>query len=208
MQGAHHSETRCSQAANLTTCEVDAWLAGLASSLGTETLQRNQACLNRAVRPAMARDQVGRNLVELAEVPFGKGWPAVEFDRARAPGHRAGEDRPGSDAQLHRVVLLTGGRTKELRALRGEHMHLDGDPRHVPPLPPYVKVLRSVRARRHQNAAIAADACPTGSLRRGAAETVRTSGFGEAGGWGSLAGDRSRIHRGARVRDRRFERAA
>lgn len=37
------------------------------------------------------------------------------------------------------VSLLTGGRTEDLRALRWEHVHLDGDP-------PHVEVWRSVRA--------------------------------------------------------------
>jgi integrase len=43
------------------------------------------------------------------------------------------------------VSLLTGARTEELRALRWEHMHLDGDPSAVPPVPPYMEVWRSVR---------------------------------------------------------------
>ena len=49
----------------------DQWLATLATSLSTRTLQGVRACLNRAVRRAMARDKVKRNVVELTEVPVG-----------------------------------------------------------------------------------------------------------------------------------------
>jgi hypothetical protein len=40
---------------DLTATEVDEWLATLATSLSTRTLQGVRACLNRAVRRAMAR---------------------------------------------------------------------------------------------------------------------------------------------------------
>jgi hypothetical protein len=43
---------------DLTATEVDEWLATLARSLSTRTLQGVRACLNRAVRRAMARDKV------------------------------------------------------------------------------------------------------------------------------------------------------
>jgi hypothetical protein len=53
---------------DLTATEVDGWLATLATSLSTRTLQGVRACLNRAVRRAIARDKVKRNVVELTEV--------------------------------------------------------------------------------------------------------------------------------------------
>jgi integrase len=43
------------------------------------------------------------------------------------------------------VSLLTGARTKELRALRWDHVHLDGNPDARPPIPPHIEVWRSVR---------------------------------------------------------------
>jgi hypothetical protein len=43
------------------------------------------------------------------------------------------------------ISLLTGARTEELRALRWEHVHLDGLPDARPPVPPYIEVWRSVR---------------------------------------------------------------
>jgi hypothetical protein len=56
---------------DLIATEVDEWLATLATSLSTRTLQGVRACLNRGVRRAMARDKVTRNVVELTEVPAG-----------------------------------------------------------------------------------------------------------------------------------------
>jgi integrase len=44
------------------------------------------------------------------------------------------------------VSLLTGARTEELRALRWEHVHLEGRSDVTPPVPPFVEVWRSVRA--------------------------------------------------------------
>jgi integrase len=43
------------------------------------------------------------------------------------------------------VSMLTGARTEELRALRWEHVHLDGRPDANPPAPPFIEVWRSVR---------------------------------------------------------------
>jgi hypothetical protein len=57
---------------DLTAREVDAWLLELSRSLSTATLQRVRSCLNRAVKRAMARDLVKRNVVELIEVPAGQ----------------------------------------------------------------------------------------------------------------------------------------
>jgi hypothetical protein len=56
---------------DLTATEVYEWLATLATSLSTRTLQGVRACLNQAVRRAMARDKLTRNVVELTEVPVG-----------------------------------------------------------------------------------------------------------------------------------------
>ena len=50
--------------------------------------------------------------------------------------------------RLHNYVvlsLLTGGRTEELRALRWEHVHLEGRTDVAPPVPPHVEVWRSIR---------------------------------------------------------------
>jgi integrase len=44
------------------------------------------------------------------------------------------------------VCLLTGCRTEEARALRLDHVDLEGAPEAVPPVPPHVDVWRSVRS--------------------------------------------------------------
>src|SRR5215831_3973191 len=44
------------------------------------------------------------------------------------------------------LCLLTGCRVEEARALRWDHVDLDGDPNADPPVPPHVAVWRSVRS--------------------------------------------------------------
>jgi hypothetical protein len=43
------------------------------------------------------------------------------------------------------LSLLARIRTEEARALRWQHVHLDGNPAASPPVPPHVAVWRSVR---------------------------------------------------------------
>lgn len=131
---------------DLTAREIDRWLAGLSAVLSTETLRRTHACLNRSVRRAVARELVKRNVVDLAEVPVGR---AGRVSKSLTPEQvDAVLTQTASDRMHHYIVLslLTGGRTEELRALRWEHVHLEGQPDHVPPVPPYLEVWRSVRA--------------------------------------------------------------
>jgi len=52
--------------------DVDRWLAEKAKTLSTRSLDGIRSCLNRAVKRAMARDKVKRNVVELCAVPQGK----------------------------------------------------------------------------------------------------------------------------------------
>ena len=126
--------------------EVDAWLAGLSRSLSTSTLRQIRSCLNRAVRRAMKRNLVDRNVVDLCEVPHGQDGrrsKSLGLDQARDVLTKTRED------PLHCYIvvsLLTGARTEELRALRWEHVHLDGDPTITSGVPPHVEVWRSVRA--------------------------------------------------------------
>jgi integrase len=131
---------------DLTATEVDEWLATLATSLSTRTLQGVRACLNRAVRRAMARDKVKRNVVELTEVPTGlPGRPS----KAMSAQHADDVITKTASDRMHSYIvvsLLTGARTEELRALRWEHVHLEGRPDVTPPVPPFVEVWRSVRA--------------------------------------------------------------
>jgi integrase len=130
---------------DLSASEVDQWHAVLSQSHSTRTVQEIRACLNRAVKRAMVRDQVKRNVVELTDVPTGQ------------PGRRSKSLTPEqvddvlnktAPDRLHPYIvlsLLNGARTEELRALHWQHVHLDGQPDAVPPIPPHLEVWRSVR---------------------------------------------------------------
>ena len=93
----------------------------------------------------MARDLVRRNVVELVSVPAGRaGRPSKSLTPQNVDDvlSKTAPDR------LHAYIvlsLLTGARTEELRALRWEHVQLDGRPKAVPPIPPHIEVWRSVR---------------------------------------------------------------
>ncbi|MFI7455048.1 tyrosine-type recombinase/integrase [Nonomuraea sp. NPDC049714] len=131
---------------DLSAEDVDRWLADKAKTLSTRTLQIIRSCLNRALKRAMARDKVKRNVVELCSVPVGKaGRPSKALTFAQADAVLKAAD--GTRLYAYVVVsLLTGARTEELRALTWDHVDLEGDPKAVPPVPPHVAVWRSVRA--------------------------------------------------------------
>lgn len=131
----------------LRATEVDEWLRTLSKTLSHRTVAEVKSCLNRAVRRAMARDLVKRNVVELCDPPTGlagRKSKALTAREADAVLTRTAPDR------LHNYIvvsLLTGARTEELRALRWEHVHLepvvrDGEVA----VPAYLEVWRSVRA--------------------------------------------------------------
>jgi integrase len=130
---------------DLSAQEVDRWLEAKAMVLASSTVRRLQECLNRAVSRAMARDKVKRNVVVLCGVPKGQdGRPSksLTFEQAQAILTAAEE------SALHAYVtvsLLTGARTEELRALTWDHVDLDGQPEADPPVPPSIRVWRSVR---------------------------------------------------------------
>ncbi|MEV1295825.1 site-specific integrase [Pseudonocardia sp. NPDC049635] len=130
---------------DLTADDVDRWLREASKAVSTRTLRLMHSLLNRAVRHAMARDKVMRNVVELCSVPTGRAGrrsKSLTFTQAE---HllRAAES---SSMRAYIVLsLLTGARTEELRAMRWTHVDLTGDPDKDPPVPPSVSVLRSVR---------------------------------------------------------------
>jgi integrase len=130
----------------LSADEVDKWLAIKAKTLSTSTLQMIRSCLNRAVKRAMARDKVKRNVVELCEIPAGQsGRPSKALHLVQAEAVL--DAAAGSPMHAYIVVaLLTGARTEELRALTWDHVYLTGDPDATPAVPPYMAVWRSVRA--------------------------------------------------------------
>ncbi|MGW4796468.1 tyrosine-type recombinase/integrase [Nonomuraea sp. NPDC004297] len=131
---------------DLTAEDVDKWLADKAGTLSTRSLQGLHGCLNRAIKRAMARDKVKRNVVSLCSVPKGKaGRPSKALTLAQAEAVL----KVAKNARMYAYIvvsLLTGARTEELRALTWDHVDLDGDPGINPPVPPHLAVWRSVRA--------------------------------------------------------------
>ncbi|WP_217196841.1 site-specific integrase [Streptomyces buecherae] len=127
----------------LSADDVDKWLAAKAKTHSTRTLRLLHSCLNRAVKRAMARDKVKRNVVELCSVPKGQaGRPSKALNLAQAGAVLDA----AADSRLHAyivVALLAGARTEESRALTWSHVDLEGTgPGNVP----HIAVRRSVRA--------------------------------------------------------------
>jgi integrase len=131
---------------DLSADDVDKWLAVKAKTLSTGTLQVIRSCLNRAVKRAMARDKVKRNVVELCTIPTGRsGRPSKALTLVQAEAVL--DVAAGTSMHAYIVVaLLTGARTEELRALSWDHVFLTGDPDADPAVPPYIAVWRSVRS--------------------------------------------------------------
>ncbi|MDK1476789.1 site-specific integrase [Streptomyces sp. 549] len=126
--------------------DVDRWLKERSGALSTRTLALIHSCLNRAVKRAMARDKVKRNVVELCEIPAGRpGRPSKSLTLRQAEGVLLAAEKSPLHAYIV-VALLTGARTEELRPLTWDHVDLEGDPKADPPIPPYIAVWRSVRA--------------------------------------------------------------
>ncbi|WP_395109212.1 tyrosine-type recombinase/integrase [Actinomadura sp. SCN-SB] len=128
--------------------DVDKWLAEKAAELSTRTLRLLHSILSRAVRNAQARDKVKRNVVALCDVPVGHGGrpsKALTLDQAEAV-LEAAKNTTATIGPYIVLSLLTGARTEELRALTWSDVDLEGDPFRNPPIPPHIKVWRSVRA--------------------------------------------------------------
>jgi integrase len=126
--------------------DVDRMLDARRSQLSTSTLQRVLSILRRAIRWAEARDLVGRNVALLCKAPTGREGrtsKSLTFAQARALLAACDEDPLGAYVTL---ALMIGVRNEELRALTWEHVDLHGAPDAVPPVPPHVRVWRSVRA--------------------------------------------------------------
>ncbi|TCK27115.1 site-specific integrase [Pseudonocardia endophytica] len=126
--------------------DVDRWLAEKARTLSTRTLQDLRSILLRAVKRAQARDKVRRNVVLLCGTPTGQpGRPSRALTVAQAKALLDQDDRTTYGAYTL-LGLLTGARTEELRALTWDHVDLEGDLDGDPPVPPHMRVWRSVRA--------------------------------------------------------------
>jgi hypothetical protein len=130
---------------DLTAADVRQALAAMAARYSTAAVSMGHLALKRAIRHAEANDLVSRNVAALADTPKGQdGRPSksLTLDQAIAVITAARtlpvmELRPGlKDVRrpaelMHAYIvlsLLAGLRTEEARALRWEHVNLDGDP--------------------------------------------------------------------------------
>ena len=116
----------------LSAADVRSALAVLSEQLSTRSLQIAHNCLVRAIRHAESNDLVGRNVAALIRPPAGhEGRPskALSVDQAQELLRAAAGERPdGSPHRLHAYVVLlltTGLRPEEARALRWDHVDLD-----------------------------------------------------------------------------------
>jgi integrase len=147
---------------DLSAADVRQALAAMAAGYSTAAVSMGHLALKRAIRHAEANDLISRNVAVLADTPKGQpGRPSksLTLDQAVAVITAARtlpvmELRPGlKDVRrpaelMHAYIvlsLLAGIRTEEARALRWQHVNLDGDPAARPPVPPHVAVWRSVR---------------------------------------------------------------
>jgi len=146
---------------DLTAGEVKAALGRFAATHATETTSIARLGLERAIRHAEANDLVSRNVAALVETPKGRAGrqsKALSAAQAAAVLRASRQDRavqefpgcpPRPPALMHAYIalcLLAGIRTEEVRALRWDHVDLDGRADADPPVPPSVAVWRSVRA--------------------------------------------------------------
>jgi integrase len=132
---------------DLSADDVDAWLADKAATFVTTTLRHLHSILRRAITRAQSRDKVKRNVVLLCEIPVGRGAgrPSKALTLAQAEMVlKAAEASPMRGYIV--TALLTGARTEELRALTWAHVDMAGTPDANPPVPPNIKVWRSVRS--------------------------------------------------------------
>jgi len=146
----------------LSAADVRQALSKMAIGYSSAAVTMGHLALKRAIRHAEANDLVSRNVATLVDTPKGQaGRPSKSLTleqavtvitAARTPAAielRAGlKDvrRPAALMYAYIVLsLLVGVRTEEARALRWQHVDLDGDPGASPPVPPHVAVWRSVR---------------------------------------------------------------
>jgi len=147
----------------LSAADVRQALSKMAAEYSSAAVTMGHLALKRSIRHAEANDLVSRNVATLVNTPKGQdGRPSKSLTLEQAIAVitaaktlPAMELRPGlKDVRrpatlMHAYIvlsLLAGVRTEEAKALRWEHVHLDGDPDAEPAIPPHVAVWRSVRA--------------------------------------------------------------
>ena len=134
------------------------WLADGLAGRAPKIVSTQHAGLTRAIRHAEANDKVRRNVATLVDTPVGQeGRPSksLTFGQAVALIRAA---RPYGLYAYVVLSLLVGVRTEEARALRWDHVDLEGDPDAEPAIPPHVDVWRSVRAHGEEVPALSGNA--------------------------------------------------
>jgi integrase len=123
----------------LTAADVRSALTDMSDRMSTRSIQIAHNCLVRAIRHAEAADLVGRNVASLVRPPVGRGGrpsKALSLEEARAlvaaaagrSPARSDNETPNIPLSLHTYVVLlltTGMRPEEARALRWDHVDLD-----------------------------------------------------------------------------------
>lgn len=164
---------------DLSAENVERWLAVKSETLSTRSLQALRSCLNRAVRRAMARDKVKRNVVELVSVPTGctgRASKALTFAQAEAILASAKSSR------LHAYIvvsLLTRGthRGAARPAVGGRRSGRQARFVTTRAALPCRLALRP-QGRRHHDPQVAAHHRPAPALRRRAPRATRPAGVG------------------------------
>ena len=129
----------------LRTHDVRRSLSELAASRSSATVALTLNCLVRAIRHAESGDHVRRNVAALVKPPPGKGGrPSRAMTAYQAAALLRAAEEDGYLGPYVILSLTTGIRTEEARALRWDHVDLDGDP--GTGVPPHIAVRRSVRA--------------------------------------------------------------
>jgi integrase len=146
----------------LTAADVRRALSRIAADYSSAAVTMGHLALKRAIRHAEANDLVTRNVAALVDTPKGQaGRPSKSLTLEQAvavitaaetlpvielrPGLKDVR-RPAGLMYAYIVLsLLVGVRTEEARALRWDHVDLEGDPGATPAVPPHVAVWRSVR---------------------------------------------------------------
>lgn len=130
----------------LSAANVRSALKDLAATRASRTVSMTHAALARAIRHAEANDKVRRNVATLVDTPAGQeGRPSKSLTFQQAVALIRAARAYGLYGYVV-LSLLVGVRTEEARALRWDHVDLEGDPDADPPVPPHVDVWRSVRA--------------------------------------------------------------
>lgn len=136
----------CMPLRELTAPDVRASLLKSAATRSTRTVEISRNCLVRAIQHAETNDRVRRNVAALVKSPQGQaGRPSRAMSLEQAIALLKASEKLRLYAYVV-VSLATGIRTEEARALRWDHVILEGDLTAGAPVPPRAAVWRSVRA--------------------------------------------------------------